>query len=113
MNETEKRPDMNSRRFRREGDRTYLILVILTLVVVGGALIALIFGPVAMLAALPFLLGGAGLILLPWLLFSLLERWRDQMEEGDEPGVHDLCGQCANVGPGEPVPHIRGEHGGS
>ena len=56
-------PPSDTRRFGRESDRKYLLLVIFTLVVVGGALIALIFGPQSLLTALPCLLGGAGLIM--------------------------------------------------
>jgi len=74
-------PPTNSRRFRQESDRKYLIMVIFTLVVVGGLLIALIFGPETLLTALPCLLGGAALILLPWLLLSALQRWRDRVEK--------------------------------
>jgi hypothetical protein len=70
------------RRFRRQSDQKYLILVILTLVLVGGGLIALIFGPSALLTSLPCLLGGAGLILAPWLLLTGIEKWRDRMEPG-------------------------------
>lgn len=55
-------------------------MVIFTLVVVGGGLIALIFGPMALLTALPFLLGGALLILLPWGLLTAVQKWRDHME---------------------------------
>ena len=68
------------RRFRRESDRKLLILVILTLVVVGGGLIGLILGLESLLTALPCLLGGALLILVPWLLLTAVERWRDRME---------------------------------
>ena len=53
----------NMRRFRRESDRKFLYLVIFTLVVVGGTLIALIYGPATLLTALPCLLAGAALIL--------------------------------------------------
>ena len=35
--------------------------------------------PDALLTALPCLLGGAGLILLPWLVLALLHRWRDSL----------------------------------
>ena len=68
-------------------------MVLLTLVVVGGALIALILGPTALLTSLPCLLGGAGLILVPWLLLTAIEKWRDRMERADyepqEPGEDD------------------------
>ena len=81
--EREKRPSSRLRSYRQESDRRYLILVLLTLVPVGGALIALILGPAALLTALPCLLGGAGLILVPWLLLAAVERWRDRLERAD------------------------------
>ena len=33
--------------------------------------------------ALPCLLGGAGLILIPWLLLTALERWRNRLEAAE------------------------------
>ena len=81
---SDKLPPTNMRRFRRESDRKFLYLVIFSLVVVGGGLIALIYGPGALLTALPCLLGGAGLILVPWLLLSMLERWRKKAEYHQE-----------------------------
>ena len=71
----------NPQRFRQESDRSYLYLVIFTLVVAGGGLIAVIFGPESLLTALPCLLGGAVLILLPWAVLSLIQRWRDGIEK--------------------------------
>jgi hypothetical protein len=52
-----------------------LLLVVLVLIVVGGGLIALIYGPGALLTALPCLLGGAAMIALLYLLFVVAERW--------------------------------------
>ena len=80
MSEDQKPQPGNMRRFRRESDRKYLYLVIFTLVVVGGFLIALIFGVESLLTALPCLLGGAVLILLPWFVLTLLQRWGDGIE---------------------------------
>jgi hypothetical protein len=73
-----KRPPTDRRRERRNADRNLLILVVFTLVVVGGGLIGWFIGPEALLTALPCLLGGSGLILGLWLLFSALERWRER-----------------------------------
>ena len=80
MTDTERQLSTDMRRFRRESDRKLLILVILTLVVVGGGLIGLILGLESLLTALPCLLGGVLLILMPWLLLTAVERWRDRME---------------------------------
>ncbi len=87
MSENEKRPPANPRRYHQANDRKFLIMVILTLVVVGGGSIALIFGPVALLTALPFLLGGALLILLPWGLLTAVQKWRDHMEQEERDAL--------------------------
>jgi hypothetical protein len=79
----DKLPPTNMRRYRRESDRKFLYLVIFTLVVVGGTLIALIYGPGALLSALPCLLAGAALILVPWLILTAAEKWRDRMERAE------------------------------
>ena len=78
-----KQTHTSARRFRRESDRKFLTLVILTLVFVGGGLVAVILGPEALLLALPFLLGGAIMILVPWLLLTAIEIWRERMERVD------------------------------
>jgi hypothetical protein len=77
----DKKPPINMRRFRQESDRRLLLLVILTLLVVGGGLIAVILGPEAFLTALPCLLGGIGLILVPWMLLTGAEKLRDRLDE--------------------------------
>jgi len=79
----DKLPPTNMRRYRRESDRKFLYLVIFTLVVVGGTLIALIYGPGALLTALPCLLAGAALILVPWLLLTAAEKWRDRTDRAE------------------------------
>ena len=81
MAEDDELPPSNTRRFRQESDRKYLVLVLFTLVVVGGLLIAIIYGPESLLTALPCLLGGAVLILLPWAVLTLMQKWRDGVEE--------------------------------
>lgn len=78
-NET-KTPGTNLRQHRKQDDKKLLYLVIFVLVVGGGGLIGLIFGWQALLTALPFLCGGALLILVPWWLLTLLEKWRDKMD---------------------------------
>ena len=64
------------RAYRQQTDKKLLYLVLFTLVVVGGGLIALIWGPASLLTALPCLLGGALLILIPWTVLTALEKWR-------------------------------------
>ena len=81
MPEDNELPPSNTRRFGQESDRKYLYLVIFTLVVVGGVLIALIYGPASLLTALPCLLGGSALILLPWGMLTLIQKWRDGIED--------------------------------
>lgn len=80
MSTKEKRPFTNNRQIRKENDRKFLVMVIFTLVGGGGGLIALIFGPMALLTALPFLLAGAGLILVPWLVLAGLEKLMERRE---------------------------------
>ncbi len=70
----------NMRQYRKDSDKKFLYLVIFTLVVVGSGLIGLIFGWQALLTSLPCLLGGALLILIPWGLLTLAEKWRDRMD---------------------------------
>ena len=82
MSDNEELPPTNTRRERREADRKYLYLVIFTLVVVGGFLIAVIYGPESLLTALPCLIAGAAMILIPWLVLSALQKWRDRMDDG-------------------------------
>ncbi|MBP6472117.1 MAG: hypothetical protein KBE23_08470 [Chloroflexi bacterium] len=80
-NGDEKRPlPTNMRRNRQETDKRLLVLVIFMLVVVGGGLIGLIFGWEAVVTAVPCLLGGALLILVPWGLLTLAEKWRDRLD---------------------------------
>ncbi len=77
MNSNE-RPPTDYRRWRKQNERRLLIAALFLLVVVGGGLIGLIFGPGEMLAALPCLLSGAGLILVLFLLLVMIERWADR-----------------------------------
>jgi hypothetical protein len=72
------RPPTDVRRQRKQAERRLLILVVAVLVFVGGGLIALIYGPGALLTALPCLVGGAGAILSLYLLFALAERWANR-----------------------------------
>jgi len=74
-------PTKNGRELRQEDDKKFLYMVICTLVILGGGLIGLIYGWLAILSALPFLLGGTLLILLPWLLLTAYGKWRERMED--------------------------------
>ena len=73
----------NLRRYREDSEKKFLALVLFTLVVVGGGLIALIFGLEALLTALPCLLGGAALMIGLWLLLSLGEWWLRRRDQYD------------------------------
>ena len=74
------RDDLSAREIRKNNDRFTLVMVLFTLVVVGSLLIGLIYGWLAILTAVPFLLGGAFLIFVPWGLLTLIEKWRDSLE---------------------------------
>jgi hypothetical protein len=60
---------------RKRHERELVLLALLTLVLIGGGLIALIFGLDALLGALPCLLAGGGGILALYGLLVLAERW--------------------------------------
>ncbi len=66
-------PSPTGSKLREQSEKRLLWLVLFGLVFVGGSLIALIYGPLALVTALPFLLLGAGLILVPYLLLKALE----------------------------------------
>lgn len=72
---------------RRMTERTTLWLVLLTLVVGGGLAIGLVYGPAAILSALPILFLGAALILVPWALLSLLGGWRARREREERAAL--------------------------
>ena len=83
MNTEDNKPESlptNMRQTRKDNDKKLLYLVIFVLVVVGSGLIGLIFGWQALLTSLPCLLGGALLIIVPWGLLTLAEKWRERME---------------------------------
>jgi hypothetical protein len=52
-----------------------VVLVALTLVVVGGGVVGIIYGVETLLGALPCLAGGAGAVLALYGLLTLAERW--------------------------------------
>jgi len=65
----------NTRKIKRKTDKQLLLLVLGTLLLVGGGLIYLFYGKWALATGLVCLIPGAGLILLLWGLLSLIERW--------------------------------------
>jgi len=68
-------PPTNYRRQRRRSERQLLIAVCGTLVIIGGVLIGVFYGPSGLLAGLPCLLGGAGIILALHLFLVVVEWW--------------------------------------
>jgi hypothetical protein len=59
----------------RRHERSTVLMAVVLLVIGGGALIGVFFGPGAILTAFPFLiLGGAGIVGV-YLLWVWLERW--------------------------------------
>ena len=72
-NKKAQRPFTNSRQIRRENDRQFLKMVLFSLVVVGGFIIALVYGVSSLLTAVPILLGGAAIIALPYLTLKGIE----------------------------------------
>jgi hypothetical protein len=74
----DKRPPTDSRRTRKRGERQILLLIVATLVFVGGGLIAVFYGFEGLLAALPCLLGGAGILLVLYLVLVGMERWANR-----------------------------------
>ncbi len=72
------RPPTDYRAYRRKNERNLAIAVVLTLIGVGGALIALIYGGGAAALGLICLLGGSGLFGLIWLILTLMERWANR-----------------------------------
>ena len=74
MTDDEKPAHQNVDKIRKENDRKFLYMAILTLILLGGGLIAFIWGPGALLTSFPFLLIGALLIALPYGVLLLLEK---------------------------------------
>ena len=73
MKNTPNKPtDLRAQR-RREQRRLYWVVAAF-LVLVGGAVIALVYGPSAAVLGLACLLVGAGVLGLLWLLLTLMER---------------------------------------
>ena len=71
----------NSARHQRQTQMRLAIAGFLILLIVGGGLVWLIYGPSAALTAALCLLAGAGVFALLCLILSLLERWVKDDEE--------------------------------
>jgi hypothetical protein len=74
-----KAPDGESRPIERRAreQRVLVRAVVVFLVLAGGAAVAVVYGPSAALASLPFLLAGAGVIGLVWMILNVIERLAD------------------------------------
>jgi len=68
-------PQADLRALRRHQARQLVIVVMTFLVVVGGAAIGLVYGWQTAVLSAVWLLGGAAVIGLLWLILSLVERW--------------------------------------
>jgi uncharacterized membrane protein len=62
------------RKDRRRFERTLVILVVVTFLVVGGLVIALVYGWQALITGLICLIPGVAAFVLLWFLLQLLER---------------------------------------
>jgi len=68
-------PQADTRAQRRREDRQLVVVVMTFLVVVGGSAIGLVYGWQTAVLGAVWLLGGAAVIGLLWLILSLVERW--------------------------------------
>ena len=69
------RPPTDLRKQRNDLNRSLLGLVVFVLVVIGGVLIAVLYGFQAGVLAVLCLLVGAAVIGLVWLIFTLIGKW--------------------------------------
>ena len=70
----------NAQSIRRDNNRRNLWMAVLTLVVGGSLLSGLVYGWQAILSSIPFLLIGALLILVPWLVMQGIGKFLDWMD---------------------------------
>ena len=68
-------PPTDMRKIRREFNSHGLWLVLFGLVVVGGAIITIVYGPTAALVSVLCLVAGAGLVLFVWGILTLIGKW--------------------------------------
>ena len=66
------RPPTDMRKLRREFNSHGLWLVLIGLVVIGGVLVTILYGPTAAVTSVLCLVAGAGLAVFVWLLLTLI-----------------------------------------
>lgn len=72
------RPPTDLRRLRQRQERNLFLAVIVFLLVMGGGLIAWIYGVGALATALVCLSAGVALLVLLWIIVSLLGWWAER-----------------------------------
>lgn len=77
----EDRPHKSATYLRKEADKKLLKLVVLTLVLLGGGVILLAYGGWGLATAVPVLLFGAFLIVIPFSVLLGIQKWRDKIEQ--------------------------------
>jgi hypothetical protein len=77
----ENRPHKSASEVRRETDNKLLVMVVLTLIFLGGGVILLLFGGWGLATAVPILVFGAVLIFIPYLVLLGIQKWRDGLEQ--------------------------------
>ena len=75
------RHSFDPRRHMQQTQGRLIVAGLLLLITVGGGLVWLLYGDVAVISAVSCLLVAAGLVGLLWLILAVLERWA----KGDEP----------------------------
>ncbi len=67
-------PAQDIRKYRRQTDHRLLVAVVLVFVVAGLGLIGLIYGPLAVLTATPFIVVGAAVIVVLFVILAIVEK---------------------------------------
>ena len=62
------------RTYRRQTERRLVVAIVLTLVVIGSVVIGLVYGWPAVFTGLLFLLPGASVFLILWIVLTIFER---------------------------------------